>query len=96
MAMLRVYTQNGGTVTADHIRVSRSKEERTKDFRSLKNGFSLYNRYAENQAKAIFDTPHDWSIFEREHILPGLTDGKTSGIKTLLDAYSHISSGFIS
>lgn len=92
MAMLRVYTQNGGSVTARHIRVSRSKEERKKDFRSLKDGFSLYNRYAEKQAQAIFDGPHDWSIFERDRVLPGLTNGKTLGISTLLNAYSRLHS----
>lgn len=96
MAMLRVYKKNGGTVTADHIRVSRSKEDRTKDFHSLKNGFSLYNQYAEKQAKTIFSGPHDWSIFEREHVLPGLTDGRTSGTQTLLNVYSHICSQLVS
>ena len=75
MAMLRVYTQNDGSVTARHIRVSRSKIERKKDFRSLKDGFSLYNRYAEKQAQAIFDGPHDWSIFEREYQSFGKIDG---------------------
>jgi hypothetical protein len=96
MAMLRVYTQNGGTVTADHIRVSRSKEERRKDYRSLKNGFSVYNKYAEKQAQTIFNTPHDWSIFEREHILPGLTDGRSVGTTTILNAYSHLCSELVS
>ncbi|MBR5947515.1 MAG: hypothetical protein IKZ82_02555 [Clostridia bacterium] len=38
MAMLRIFTQNGEKVTADHIRVSRSKKERTKDHIALKNG----------------------------------------------------------
>ena len=92
MAMLRVFTQNGGSVTADLIRVSRSKKERKKDYNSLKNGFSLYNQYAEKQAKSIFGTPHDWSIFEREHVLPALTNGKTVGISTLLNVYSHFRS----
>ncbi len=96
MAMLRVYTQNGGTVTADHIRVSRSKEERKQDYSSLKNGFTVYNQYAEKQAQALFGTAHDWSIFEREHILPGLTDGRTVGTTTILNACSHLRSGLAS
>ena len=96
MAMLRIFTQNKGTVTADLIRVSRSIEERKKDFNSLKNGFSVYIQYAEKQAKSILDTQHDWSIFEQEHLLPGLTDGKKAGISTLLSAYSHIHSGLAS
>ena len=96
MAMLRVYKENGGKVTADHIRVSRSKEDRTKDFRSLKNGFFVYNQYAEKQSKTIFSGSHDWSIFEQKHVLSGLTDGRTTGTKTLLNTYSRICSQFIS
>ncbi|MBR3297634.1 MAG: UPF0236 family protein [Clostridia bacterium] len=38
MAMLRIFTQNGGKVTAEHIRVSRSKKERTKDHNALRTG----------------------------------------------------------
>ena len=89
MAMLRVYTLNGGVVSSSHIRISRNHASRSRDFSSLKNGFSLYRQYADTQAKLVLSGSHDWSIFEKTHVLPGLTDGKSSGISSLLYAYSH-------
>ncbi len=54
MAMLRVFEENGGKVSANHIRISRSKLERTRDYYALKNGFEIYNKYAEEQIKSFF------------------------------------------
>ena len=38
MAMLRIFEENGGKVTAEQIRISRNKSDRKKDFNALKNG----------------------------------------------------------
>ncbi len=94
MAMLRVFTQNGGVVSPDHIRISRSVADRSQDFSSLRFGFSLYKQYAEKQAQISLGGHHDWSIFEKDHVLPGLTDGKYSGLSILLNAYSHFHNSF--
>ena len=88
MAMLRVFKENGGKVTADHIRISRSKTDRTKDHYALQNGFAIYNKYAEKQIKAAFGGKHDWSIFEKEIT----SSGKVTGTSVVLKAYSHINS----
>lgn len=88
MAMLRIFTENGGKVTAEHIRVSRSKAERTRDHKALKEGLEIYNEYAEKQAKAAIGTRHDWSVFEKE--CAGLTDGKITGLAILLKACARL------
>lgn len=85
MAMLRIFTQNGGKVTAEHIRVSRSKTERTKDHNALKNGLEIYGKYAEKQANEALGECHDWSIFE--NVCQGsIMSGKLTGTSFILKA----------
>ena len=86
MAMLRIFTENGGRVTADQIRVSRSRKERAKDHNALRNGLEIYNKYAEKQIAEAFGGYHDWSVFENEHAPAGLTCGKHTGTAVLLKA----------
>lgn len=90
MAMLRIFTENGGRVTARHIRVSRSKAERTRDHNALKDGLEIYNKYAEKQIKAAFGDRHDWSVFENGRTSSGLTDGKLTGTAVLLKACARL------
>ena len=78
-------------MTADHIRISRSKTDRIKDHNALKNGFATYNKYAEEQIKTTFGGQHDWSIFEKEIASSGVFSGKVTGTSVILKAYSHIS-----
>ena len=84
MAMLRIFTENGGRVTAEHIRVSRSRKERANDHNALRNGLEIYNKYAEAQIKEAFGGYHYWSVFENEDA--GLTCGKLTGTTVLLKA----------
>lgn len=86
MAMLRIFTENGGKVTAEHIRVSRSKKERAKDHNALKNGLEIYNKYAEKQVNEALGKCHDLSVFENEHTPAGLTYGKLTGTTVLFKA----------
>ena len=86
MAMLRIFTENGGKVTADYIRVSRGKKERAKEHNALRNGLEIYNKYAEKQIAEAFSGYHDWSVFENEHTTAGLTGGKLTGTAVLLKA----------
>jgi hypothetical protein len=90
MAMLRVFTENGGKVTAEHIRVSRSRKERAKDHNALKNGLEIYGKYAEKQINEAFGGRHDWSVFENEHAPAGLTYGKLTGTTILLKACAEL------
>lgn len=90
MTMLRVFTENGGKVTADHIRVSRSRKERAKDHNARKNGLELYNKYAEAQIKEALGGHHDWSVFANEHTPAGLTYGKLTGLTVLLKACAEL------
>ena len=90
MTMLRVFTENGGKVTADHIRVSRSRKERAKDHNARKNGLELYNKYAEAQIKEALGGHHDWSVFANGHTLAGLTCGKLTGTTVLLKACAEL------
>jgi hypothetical protein len=86
MAMLRVFEENGGRVTADHIRVSRDKSDRNKDFNALKNGLVIYNKYAEEQVRSVFGGRHDWSSFEKNSAPAAFTYGKLTGTTILLKA----------
>ena len=54
MAMLRVYVKNGNKVKAEHIRVSRSRADRKRDFEARREGLEKYNRYAEKQINEFF------------------------------------------
>ena len=94
MAMLRIFEENGGKVTSNHIRISRSKSERTRDYYALKNGFEIYNKYAEEQIKSSFGDYHNWSIFEKEYVPSGFSSRKVTGTSVLLNAYSRLSSKF--
>ena len=86
MAMLRVFTENGGKVTAEQIRISRSKTDRSKDFCALKNGLEIYNKYAEAQVKSVFGGKHDWSFFEKSSTPAAFSYGKLTGTTILLKA----------
>ena len=90
MAMLRIFTENGGRVTAEHIRVSRNRKERAKDHNALRNGLEIYNKYAEKQIAEAFGGYHDWSVFENEHTPTGLTCGMLTGTKVLLKACAEL------
>ena len=90
MAMLRVFEENGGKVTAEHIRISRDKSERRKDFNALKNGLEIYNKYAEKQVKSVFGGKHDWSIFEGDKTPAAFTFGKITGTTILLKACARL------
>ena len=84
MAMLRIFEENGGKVTAEHIRISRNKSDRKKDFNALKNGLEIYNKYAEKQVKSVFGGKHDWSIFEGDNTPAAFSYGKLTGTTILL------------
>ena len=86
MAMLRIFKENGGKVTAEHIRISRNKSDRKKDFNALKNGLEIYNKYAEKQVKSVFGGKHDWSIFEGDNTPAAFSYGKLTGTTILLKA----------
>ena len=90
MTMLRVFTENRGKVTADHIRVSRSRKERAKDHNARKNRLEIYNKYAEAQIKEAFGGYHDWIVFENERTPAGLTCGKLTGTTVLLKACAEL------
>ena len=86
IAMLRIFEENGGKVTAEHIRISRNKSDRKKDFNALKNGLEIYNKYAEKQVKSVFGGKHDWSIFEGDNTPAAFSYGKLTGTTILLKA----------
>lgn len=86
MAMLRVFTENGGKVTAEQIRISRCKNDRSKDFCALKKGLEIYNKYAEAQVKSVFGGKHDWSFFEKSSTPAAFSYGKLTGTTILLKA----------
>ena len=90
MAMLRIFTENGGKVTADHIRVSRSKNEGSKEHNARRNGLDIYSKYAEKQIKEALSGNHDWSIFENELTSAGLYLCKLTGATVLLKAFAKL------
>jgi len=59
IAMLRAYVKNGGVVSSKDIRVSLNKEDAKIESATLRNGWSKYNHYMEQQIALILDT--DWS-----------------------------------
>ena len=95
MAMMRVYVKNGGRITAENIRVSRSKEDRINDHKALKDGFEIYNEYAEKQIQAVLDGDYDWSIFENECFNSGFSYGKLTGTTVLLKALAKEKHSFV-
>lgn len=62
MSILRVYDKSRGKMTANDIRISGSKSDRTKDFSKLKNCFELYNNYAEKQIKSILSNKQNLNV----------------------------------
>ena len=90
MTMLRVFEENGGIVTAEHIRISRDKSARKRDFNALKNGLEIYNKYAEEQVRSIFSGKHDWIIFEKNTTPAAFTYGKLTGTSVLLKAFARL------
>ena len=90
MAMLRVFEENGGIVTAEHIRISRDKSARKRDFNALKNGLEIYNKYAEEQVRSVFGGKHDWSVFEDNSAPTAFTYGKLTGTTILLKACARL------
>lgn len=83
MAMLRVYTQNGGVVSANDIRVSNRKSDRASDKASMNGGFARYRAYADRHLDEFLHKPRDWSIFES----PPFRSGKLDGTHMLLSAF---------
>jgi hypothetical protein len=63
MAMLRVYTQNGGVVTAKDVRVSRSRAALAADAESRVSGYAKYRKLADKQIHEFLSSPYDWSLF---------------------------------
>jgi len=90
MAMLRVFEENGGKVTAKDICISRNKDCRTKDFNALKKGLEIYNKYAEKQIKTAIGKKHDWSIFASNSTPAAFSYGKLTGTTVLLKACSKL------
>ncbi len=72
MAMLVVYTKNGGRVCAKDVRI-RVDEQEKDDFRE--NGYARYRDYAKKQSDEMLNVKHDWSLFERECNSLGKVDG---------------------
>ena len=95
MSMMRVYVKNGGRITAENIRVSRSKEDRINDHKALKDGLEIYNEYAEKQIQAVLDGDYDWSIFENECFASGFSYGKLTGTTVLLKALAKEKHSFV-
>ena len=75
MAMLRVYVQNGESVSAKDIRISRCKKELIRDEQDLRDGFKKYHAYADRQIDDFFRKKMDWSIFQPTVPLHRKVDG---------------------
>lgn len=86
MAMLRVYTQNGGVVKAEDIRISNSKAQNKADAGSRRFGFAKYRAYADQQIKEFLSKKLDWSIFDP----PKAGSGKLDASHMLLKAYGTV------
>jgi hypothetical protein len=63
MAMLRVYTKNGGVVTAKDVRVSRSKDAQEADGKLPANGYAKYRNLADKQVNDFLSTKCNWDLF---------------------------------
>ena len=63
MAMLVVYTKNGGKIRGEDVGV-RVDDREISEY--AKGGFSQYREYAMKQAEEVLKAKYDWSIFEHE------------------------------
>ena len=73
MAMLRVYTRNGGRVVADDIRVSITKEEAKKELKTLRHGWKKYINYMNDQIGSILSADYS-DVFEKQYHSFGKVD----------------------
>ncbi|MDD3400159.1 MAG: UPF0236 family protein [Eubacteriales bacterium] len=84
MAMLRAFTKNGGVVTSNDVRISRSRTERAKDRKALsETGYARYSDYAEKQVEGFLHKKHDWSCFEPASETSGKVNGRYLLLKSL-------------
>ena len=90
MAMLQVYTKNGGVVQAKDIRISRDKEQRRADKLRFTGGFEKYRAYADKQIDTFLKQKLDWSIFDA----PRERNGKLTGTRVLLNALARLNPRF--
>ena len=62
ITMLRTYTKNGGVVTSNDVRVSRSRIEQAVDRKALSEmGYARYRHYAKKQIEGFLHQKRDWS-----------------------------------
>ncbi len=87
MAMMRVYTQNGGKVTVKDVRVSRSKSQRADDKQRLLNGFATYKHYADKQVDEFLNKKRDCAPVPNR-------SGKLDGTLMLRKAYGQMRNAF--
>lgn len=73
MAMLRVYTKNGGRVVADDIRVSITKEDARQELKDLSHGWNKYNNYMSRQIDLILSADYT-DVFEKHPFSFGKVD----------------------
>jgi hypothetical protein len=81
MAMLRVYVQNQGVVTAADIRVSRNRDRLDEDKKSLRDGFAKYRAYADEQIDDFIKNKPNWDAFEKRTYRYGKLDGSSLVLK---------------
>ena len=86
MAMLRVYVKNGGVVTANDVRVYRSRAALEADAKSHSSGYAKYRRLADKQIHDFLSTRCDWSLFEPSP----LHSGKLDAVGMLKKAYGSL------
>ena len=72
MAMLVVYTKNGGRLCAEDVRI-RVNEQAKSGFHE--DGYARYSDYAKKQSDEMLNVKHDWSLFEHECDALGKVDG---------------------
>ena len=93
MTMLRTYTKNGGVVTSNDVRVSRSRPERAGDRKALsETGYARYSGYADKQVDSFLHKKRDWSCLESTPP----TFGKVNGRYLLLKFLSAVPNAFCS
>ena len=93
IAMLRTYTKNGGVVTSNDVRISRSRSQRAEDRKALsETGYARYSDYADKQVDSFLNKKRDWSCLESTPP----TFGKVNGRYLLLKSLSNASNAFSS